>query len=77
MVEAAVRAAFEMEAIRRVELNVYSWNEPAIRTYAKLGFQQEGVRRSSALVGNERWDTTLMGLLKGELDAARPIPTES
>jgi RimJ/RimL family protein N-acetyltransferase len=66
MVELALRAAFEFETVHRVELNVYSWNHPAIRTYLKLGFKEEGARRSSALVGEARWDTTIMGLLRDE-----------
>jgi RimJ/RimL family protein N-acetyltransferase len=58
--------AFAHAEIERVELNVYSWNAPAIRAYLRLGFTHEGTRRSSARVGDERWDTAIMGLLRRE-----------
>ena len=54
---------FPME---RIELNVFTWNLAAIRCYEGLGFIREGVRRSSAIVGDERWDTAIMGLLRAE-----------
>jgi RimJ/RimL family protein N-acetyltransferase len=71
MVERALRSALEFDEVHRVELNVYSWNAPAIKTYLKLGFKHEGTRRSSALVGNERWDTAIMGLLRREWEGPR------
>lgn len=66
MVRLVVGRAFDFQEIERVELNVYTWNEPAIRTYQRIGFQAEGVRRSSAHVAGERWDTAIMGLLRSE-----------
>jgi RimJ/RimL family protein N-acetyltransferase len=73
MVRLALARAFVEPAIERVELNVYSWNAAAIRTYERLGFVREGTRRSSARVGGERWDTAIMGLLRSEWqDPARP-----
>lgn len=66
MLRLVVAEAFSRSSIQRLELNVYTWNAPAIRTYCRLGFQREGVRRSSARVGEERWDTAIMGLLRHE-----------
>lgn len=66
LLKAAVRQAFSNPEIERTELNVYSWNTAAIRTYIKAGFSHEGVRRSSAKVGDERWDTAIMGMLREE-----------
>jgi len=66
MLKLVLARAFSEDVIERVELNVYTWNGPAIRTYAKLGFVSEGVRRSSAKVGEERWDTAIMGMLRAE-----------
>ena len=54
----------QIRAIERLELNVFPFNAPAMRTYAKLGFVREGVRRSSARVGGERWDTVIMAILR-------------
>ncbi|SDA99980.1 GNAT family protein [Sinorhizobium sp. NFACC03] len=57
---------FADPAFERLELNVYTFNEAAIRTYRSLGFREEGVRRSSAKVGDVRWDTAIYGLLRNE-----------
>lgn len=66
MVRLALEQAFARPGIERVELNVYPFNRPAIRTYRSLGFAQEGIRRASARVGEARWDTVIMGLLRAE-----------
>nr|WP_321456627.1 GNAT family protein [uncultured Cohaesibacter sp.] len=66
MIKSAVSILFSIDEIERAELNVYTWNVAAIRTYEKVGFVKEGVRRSSARVGTERWDTEVMGLLRDE-----------
>ena len=66
LVTRVVQAAFEMAWIERLELNVYAFNTPAIRAYERAGFVVEGNRRSSALVGGERWDTLMMGLLRSD-----------
>jgi RimJ/RimL family protein N-acetyltransferase len=66
MLRLVLAQAFALEAIERVELNVFTWNRAAIRTYETLGFVHEGVRRSSAKAGDERWDTAMMGMLRGE-----------
>ncbi len=59
-------SVFGMPEFERLELNVYTLNHPAIRTYKKLGFVEEGVRRSSVRVGQARWDTAIYGLLRSE-----------
>lgn len=69
MLRLVLEEAFAVTDVARVELNVYAWNRPAIRTYERLGFRMEGTRRSSARVGNERWDTAIMGLLRDEWQA--------
>lgn len=68
MLRLVLAEAFADAAIERLELNVYSWNVAAIRTYSKLGFVPEGVRRSSVKVDDERWDTAIMGMLRREWD---------
>jgi RimJ/RimL family protein N-acetyltransferase len=57
---------FGMAEFERLELNVYTRNHAAIRTYKRLGFVEEGVRRSSVRVGEARWDTAIYGLLRSE-----------
>lgn len=66
MVTLLIDEAFRTPGIERLELNVYMFNQPAIRTYQKLGFTLEGVRRSSTRAGEARWDTGMMGLLLTE-----------
>lgn len=64
--------AFSLDGFERVELFVYPWNTPAIRTYERLGFVCEGTRRSSARVGDERWDTSIMAILRPEWERMQP-----
>ncbi|HEX5583346.1 GNAT family protein [Gaiella sp.] len=35
----------EASGVRKLELHVFPWNEPAIRLYESFGFEHEGVRR--------------------------------
>lgn len=48
----------------RLELNVYTFNTPAIALYESLGFEREGVRRSSVKVGDVRWDTAIYAIIR-------------
>ncbi|PTM94352.1 GNAT family N-acetyltransferase [Mycoplana dimorpha] len=66
-----VDRVFAQEAFVRLELNVYTFNAAAIATYMRLGFVEEGVRRSSVRVGAERWDTAILALLRQEYDVTR------
>jgi len=75
MLELFLAEAFHYPKIMRLELNVYTFNEAAIRTYERLGFVHEGTRRSSAVVGNERWDTSIMAILRAEYSQVQ-IPTQ-
>ncbi|HVK90091.1 MAG TPA: GNAT family protein [Mycoplana sp.] len=66
-----VDRVFAQEVFVRLELNVYTSNTAAIATYSRLGFVEEGVRRSSVKVGAERWDTAILALLRDEYDVIR------
>ncbi len=44
LLEAAVNWA-RGSGIRKLELHVFPWNEPAIRLYESFGFEREGLRR--------------------------------
>jgi len=59
-------SVFGMAEFERLELNVYTFNQAAIRAYKRLGFVEEGCRRSSVRVGQARWDTAIYGLLRSE-----------
>jgi len=67
-----IRTIFADPAFERIELNVYTFNDAAIRTYRKLGFVEEGIRRSAVRVGNARWDSAMFGLLRAEHSQATP-----
>ena len=66
MLHLMLARAFAFDAIERLELHVYAWNHPAIRSYERLGFTTEGVRLSSVRVGTARWDTAIMRMLRSE-----------
>lgn len=61
-----VAAVFGAPAFERLELNVYTFNTAAIRTYETLGFVREGIRRSLAKVGEERWDAAHYAMLRAD-----------
>lgn len=46
--------------IRKLELHVFPWNEPAIRLYERFGFEREGLRRKHYRRENEYVDAILM-----------------
>ncbi|WP_067704681.1 GNAT family N-acetyltransferase [Erwinia sp. ErVv1] len=64
-----IHTAFKDPAIERLELVVYPQNRAAVRTYEKLGFVREGVRRACVAVGEARWDSAFYGLLRAEFTA--------
>lgn len=57
--------------MNKIRLNVYSFNERAMRCYKKCGFKVEGVLREEIYRGGKYYDTIAMGLLRREyLDAS-------
>ena len=49
-----------VESFTRLELNVYSFNQPAIRLYERLGFETEEVKPAGAVSGERNWDVMRM-----------------
>jgi len=49
--------------VRRLELHVFPWNEPALALYEAFGFEREGLRRQQYRRGAEYVDAILMALL--------------
>ncbi|WP_366347714.1 GNAT family protein [Paenibacillus amylolyticus] len=52
--------------LHRIELEVYAFNERAIRTYEKLGFQREGVKRDALFYNHQYHDAIQMSMLEDE-----------
>jgi RimJ/RimL family protein N-acetyltransferase len=61
LLEAAVEWARASD-VRKLELHVFPWNEPAIRLYENFGFVREGYRRAHYRRGDEYVDAVLMAL---------------
>jgi len=59
LLEAAVGWA-QGAGIRKLELHVFPWNEPAILMYEKFGFEREGVRKAHYRRSDEYVDAVLM-----------------
>ena len=63
---ALLRYAFEEAGLRRIELEVFSFNTSAIRLYEKIGFRMEGTRRQ-ALFREGAWhDEHIMAILRDD-----------
>ena len=59
LLEAAVGWAGE-SGVRKLELHVFPWNEPAIKLYEKFGFEREGFRKGHYSRAGEMVDAILM-----------------
>jgi RimJ/RimL family protein N-acetyltransferase len=46
--------------VRKLELHVFPWNEPALRLYESFGFEREGLRREHYARDGEYVDAVLM-----------------
>lgn len=66
MLQTLIETAFRDPTLDRVELQVYPFNIAAVKTYERLGFVREGVRRACVVVGDECWDSAFYGLLRRE-----------
>jgi RimJ/RimL family protein N-acetyltransferase len=58
--------------VRKLELHVFPWNEPAIRLYEVFGFERVGLRKAHYRRGNEYVDAILMAF---DVTQARPQET--
>lgn len=58
---AVIRQLAAVEGFARLELNVYSFNQPAIRLYERLGFAAEATAPATGAAGNRGWEILRMG----------------
>lgn len=61
-----IRFAFLEVGLYRLSLNVFEYNERALRVYEKLGFKVEGRVKNYLNRDGRRWDVIYMGLLRPE-----------
>ena len=59
LLEAAVEWA-RAGGVRKLELHVFPWNEPALRLYEQFGFEREGYRKAHYHRAGEDVDAILM-----------------
>lgn len=52
--------------VRKLELHVFPWNEPALALYEEFGFEREGLRRRHYLRDGEEVDAVLMAYFVDE-----------
>ena len=64
LMRAGVELADNWLNLRRLELEVYTDNEPAIRLYERFGFEREGTLRQHAFRDGRYVDSYLMGRLR-------------
>lgn len=65
-IELIVRYAFEDLGLNRVGLSVFAFNEAAISTYERLGFEHEGRLRAAVRRADGFHDAVLMAVLRDE-----------
>lgn len=63
--------AFETLKLHRLELDVFSFNPRAEKTYLKAGFKREGVLRDAIWDGEKYGDDIIMSILEDEWKALR------
>jgi len=63
---------FAVLGLHNIMLTTASYNERAIRSYLKVGFREFGRRRESHRVGDRRYDTVYMQLLRREFHSPYP-----
>lgn len=63
---ALLRYGFMELNLYRVQLDAFSYNERAIKSYLKAGFVMEGRQRGMLLRNGQRWDFVYMSVLRDE-----------
>ena len=73
LLDAAVEWA-RRAGVRKLELHVFPWNEPAIRLYEGYGFEREGVRRGHYERDGDLVDALLMAYHLPSAEESPPSP---
>ena len=73
LVAAAVDVADNWYNLRRLEIEVFADNEPAVRLYRRYGFEVEGTMRDYAFRLGEYADAYVMARLRGDQPQVRDV----
>lgn len=65
-VRVLLRYGFLELNLNRIELVVYGYNQRAIKSYEKIGFQHEGTRRQALYRNGQYYNTHIMAILRQE-----------
>jgi RimJ/RimL family protein N-acetyltransferase len=69
-----MRYGFAELNLERLTLNVFAYNERALRSYLKAGFTVEGRQRERLRRGRRRYDMIFMAALRDEWQAQAELP---
>ncbi len=61
---------FNVLNLRNIMLQVFSFNQRAIRSYEKCGFREIGRRRKAIMYGNKHYDEVYMDILAEEFNGS-------
>lgn len=61
-----VRRGFDELRLHRLALNVFDFNEAAVRCYERVGFRREGHLRDARKAAGGYWSLYVMGMLAGD-----------
>jgi RimJ/RimL family protein N-acetyltransferase len=64
--ELLVEYGFNTLNLNRIELETYDYNIRALKSYKKVGFKQEGIKRQAIFINGKYHDRIIMGILKEE-----------
>lgn len=61
--------SFGVLNLHRIELQVFTYNDRAIRAYEKVGFRKEGIQRDALYYEHQYHDSIMMSMLEDEYRA--------
>jgi RimJ/RimL family protein N-acetyltransferase len=67
----ALRFAFTELNLHRINLDVFEYNQPGVRSYEKAGFVHEGRMREGLHRDGRYWDMLYMGILREDWQKAQ------
>lgn len=66
-----IRFIFEQMNIRKIKLNVYAFNERAVKSYEKCGFVTEGVLKEEIYRDGKYHDEYIMAIFRDQYEAGK------